>query len=464
MGLDDEHGASRTIELVVLVVSSALIFAGVWFFDRQLVVGVHETIDETLDARAAPLVALLADASGPVDRSFLTGGVVSIPALLAHVIGPDATVVASSLGSPHDAAAMLSTELLGQLDRRRYVVVTTDLSPMLEEIRVLTVPVDRTDGTWAVVVGSSLEITERAQSVRTGFIVGGVVAVAMTTVGAWLLVGAALAPVERMRRTAALITAGDDDAEIAEPGRRNELAGLAATFNELLRRMRAALTGERRLVADASHELRTPLAVLRTELELAARPGRSVEELRRAIDNAHVEAARLSRLADDLLLLARSEEGSPIVLPEQHDVATVLDRAVAAIDTRAAQAAVGLSTSYRRPLSGRGDPRRLRQAVDNLLDNALRYTPPAGTIVLAAEHHDGTVDIRVADNGPGFPAEFLAHAFTAFHRADPAHHRHSGGAGLGLAIARTIAVAHGGEATAANLPEGGAVVTLTIPQ
>jgi signal transduction histidine kinase len=273
-----------------------------------------------------------------------------------------------------------------------------------------------------------------------------------------------LAPVERMRRTAAVITAGDDDAEIAEPGRRNELAGLAATFNELLRRMRAALTGERRLVADASHELRTPLAVLRTELELAARPGRSVEELRRAIDNAHVEAARLSRLADDLLLLARSEEGSPIVLPEQHDVATVLDRAVAAIDTRAAQAAVGLSTSYRRPLSGRGDPRRLRQAVDNLLDNALRYTPPAGTIVLAAEHHDGTLDIRVADNGPGFPAEFLPHAFTAFHRADPARHRHSGGAGLGLAIARTIAVAHGGEATAANLPEGGAVVTLTIPQ
>ena len=84
--------------------------------------------------------------------------------------------------------------------------------------------------------------------------------------------------------------------------------------------------------------------------------------------------------------------------------------------------------------------------------------------MLAAEHHDGTLDIWVADDGPGFPAEFLPHAFTPFQRADPARHRDSGGAGLGLAIARTIAVAHGGEATAANLPQGGAVVTLTIPQ
>jgi hypothetical protein len=172
------------IALVVLAVSAALIFIGVWFFDRQLVAGVHETIDETLDARAAPLVAVLADSSGPLDRSLLTRGVVSIPASLAHILGPDGTVVASSLGSPDEAAAMLPMELLGQLDRRRYFVVTTDLSPTLEEIRVLTVPVDRSDGTWTVVVGSSLEITERAQSVRTGFILGGVVAVAMTTVGA----------------------------------------------------------------------------------------------------------------------------------------------------------------------------------------------------------------------------------------------------------------------------------------
>jgi two-component system, OmpR family, sensor kinase len=318
---------------------------------------------------------------------------------------------------------MLPTERLGELGRRRYFVATTDLSSTLEETRVLTVPVERADGTWTVAVGSSLEITERAQSVRTGFMLGGVFAVALATVGAWLLAHAALAPAERMRRAAAGITAGDDDAEIAQPGRHNELAGLAATFNDLLRRMRAALTRARRLVADASHELRTPLSVLRTELELAARRGRSNEELRRAVDDGHIEAARLSRLADDLLLLARSADGTPIALSEQHDLATVLDRAVAAIDGRAARAAVVVSTHYCRPLAARGDARRIRQAVDNLLENALRYTTLAGTIVLSAERRDRTLAITVADNGPGFPTEFLPHAFIAFPRADPARHR-----------------------------------------
>ena len=169
------------IALIVLVVSSALIFAGVWFFDRQLVAGLNETIDETLDARAAPLVALVGDTGAPVDR------VASSPVVWRASLRPSPTSSVPTerwsrrrSGRQTAAAAVLPTERLGDLDRRRYFVVTTDLSPMLEETRVLTVPVERADGSWTVVVGSSMEITERAQSVRTGFILGGVVAVAIS--------------------------------------------------------------------------------------------------------------------------------------------------------------------------------------------------------------------------------------------------------------------------------------------
>jgi two-component system OmpR family sensor kinase len=452
------------IGLVVLVVSSVLIFGGVWLFDQRLEAGMEDTIDETLDARATPLVATLRDSRDAIDDDALARSVASHPRSLAQVIDADERVVASSLGRPAVAEAALPVSRLGPLDHRRYFEVEVD-TPELEETRVLVVPVDRADGTWAVVVGSSLEITEHAHGVRNGLLIAGAIAVTLAAAGSWLLAHAALTPVERMRRAAAAITAGDEDGEITAPGQHNELAELAATFNDLLGRMRAALARERRLVADASHELRTPLAVLRTELELAARPGRSAEELRHAVDNAHGEATRLGRLADDMLLLARSDNGVALVRLEQHDLAEVLDRSLDAFRVRAANIDVSLGGDYPRPLRATCDPSRLRQAIDNLLDNALTHTPAGGRIVLAAVHDPGQIRISVVDEGPGFPVDFLPAAFVPFQRADPSRRRDGGGAGLGLAIVRMIAVAHGGDATAANRPGGrGATVSLTIPE
>ena len=449
--------------LVVMVVSSALIFGGVWLFDQRLEAGMENTIDETLDARATPLVATLRDAPDAIDDDVLARSVASHPRSLAQVLDTDERVVASSLGRPAVAEAVLPVNRLGPLDQRRYFEVEVDTAE-LEETRVLVVPVDRVDGTWAVVVGSSLEITEHAQGVRNGLLIAGTIAVTLAAAGAWSLAQAALAPVERMRRAAAAITAGDNDVAITVPGAQNELAGLAATFNDLLGRMRAALARERRLVADASHELRTPLAVLRTELELATRPGRSMEELRRAVDNAHGEATRLGRLADDMLLLARSENGVALVRLEQHDLAEVLDRSLDACSARASSADVSLRGDYTRPLRVTGDPSRLRQAIDNLLDNALTHTPAGGRVVLSAGREPGRIRTSVVDDGQGFPSDFLPTAFVPFQRADPSRRRDGGGTGLGLAIVRMIAVAHGGDATAANRPGGrGAIVSITIP-
>jgi len=254
---------------------------------------------------------------------------------------------------------------------------------------------------------------------------------------------AALRPVERMRRQAA---------GMAEPSGRlpvgpadDEIGRLGTTLNEMLARIEEAYERERAFVADASHELRTPLAILKAELELALREGRSVEELQVALRSAAEETDRLVALAEDLLVLARVEEGRLPVRPEPLDAATLLRR------FGPAEAPPGLAVQ--------ADPQRLDQALRNLVDNARRYG--GAHIELAAERINGSVELHVRDDGPGFPPDFLDTAFERFTRADPARGR--GGTGLGLAIVDVIARAHGGTAGARNRESGGADVWIALP-
>jgi two-component system, OmpR family, sensor kinase len=234
-------------------------------------------------------------------------------------------------------------------------------------------------------------------------------------------------------------------------------------MNELLGRISQALERERRLIGDASHELRTPLTVLRTELELANLPGRSRAELAESVRHAAEEADRIARLADDLLLLARSDQGDPVIHPTVQPLAAVLTDAVTAANGRASARGANVDLAVDQNLRIPIDADRLRQAVDNLLDNALRVSPPGGTIGVRAGRHDGVVVVDVIDDGPGFPPELLPHAFERFRRADPTRTRSRGGAGLGLAIVDAIARGHHGHAEAANRPGGGAVVRLVLP-
>src|SRR6266540_4053094 len=292
---------------------------------------------------------------------------------------------------------------------------------------------------------------------------GGVAVVVLGSLGAWLLAGAALRPVERLRAAVAAVPPNQPGRVLQVPGTRDELAALAQTMNQLLGRISRTLERERRLIADASHELRTPLTVLRAELELADRPGRDRQELAESVHHAAAEASRIARLAEDLLFLARSDQGGPVVRPTRQLLAPLLDGAIAAATGRAAARGVQLQLQVDRALDVPIDTDRLRQAVDNLLDNALRVAPAGSTIGVRAERHDRVVLLAVSDAGPGFPAEFLPHAFERFHRADTARTRQHGGAGLGLAIVEAIARGHGGHAEAANRAEGGAVVRLFLP-
>ncbi len=299
----------------------------------------------------------------------------------------------------------------------------------------------RPAGANVVVVGQSLEDRDEVLAgLVTAFAVGGPLAILLASLLGYGLAGAGLRPVEAMRARAA---AGDE--RLPLPPARDEIRRLGETLNEMLARLRRAFERERRFVADASHELRTPLAVLKTELEAALRTGDAGPETRAAISSAIEECDHLAQLADDLLVIARSGEGQLPVRPEPLAAGPLLEGMRDRFADRAARDGRAIHVQGA-GVTVRGDPLRVRQALGNLVDNALRHG--AGDIVLSAERDDGGVTLEVSDAGPGFGPDIAAEAFERFTRGDQARTR--GGTGLGLAIVRAIAEAHGGRATLAG--------------
>ena len=222
--------------------------------------------------------------------------------------------------------------------------------------------------------------------------------------------------------------------------------------------IRESLRRQREFAADASHELRTPLALLRTELELALRRERSPDELEHALRSAAEEVERLARLAEDLLVLARADDGALPLRPEELSAGELLSSVARRFAARARAAGRTLEVGPGE-IELVGDRLRLEQTLGNLVDNALRHGD--GAVRLAAERRNGAVELSVSDEGAGFPPYFLPRAFERFARAEEA--RTNGAAGLGLAIADAIARAHGGEATAENRPGRGALVAVRVP-
>ena len=281
---------------------------------------------------------------------------------------------------------------------------------------------------------------------------------------AWILAGAALRPVERMRQETSAISEGDLEKRLQVPATGDEIARLATTLNDMLARLEQAFERERRFVDDASHELRTPLGILRTELELALRRSRTREEMRAALVSAAEEAERLSRLAEDLLVLARSDRGRLPLHRTRVEASAIVLKTIDFFRRRASERGVAIDVSVPPGLEVDVDELRIDQALGNLIDNALAHTPEGGSIrVSVAVNAARELVFSVADTGGGFPETFIDRAFDPFTRADSGRSRRQGGAGLGLAIVRGVTEAHGGSVEAANRPEGGAVVTLRIP-
>ena len=315
------------------------------------------------------------------------------------------------------------------------------------------------DGTATVVVARSLDQREETlDHLLRELLIVSPLALLLASLAGYGLAAAALRPVEAMRVRAEGVTA-DVPAHLPVPRARDEISRLAVTLNDMLARLHAAFEHERRFVADASHELRTPLALLRTELELALRRPRSPQELESAIRSAAEETERLSGLAEDLLTIARADQGSLPLRSRPTDTVELLTGVASRYRRRAAELKRTVRANADNAFVIDLDDTRIEQALANLVENALLYG--AGDVELFAARNNGTAELHVADRGLGFPSAFLERAFDRFSRADEA--RSDGGAGLGLSIVGLIAEAHGGKAHAANRPGGGADVWLELP-
>jgi signal transduction histidine kinase len=315
--------------------------------------------------------------------------------------------------------------------------------------RLLAVPA----GGNVIVVGSSTETrAETLGSLFAELLIAAPVALLLASLLAYALATAALRPVESMRRRAEAI---DHGGRLPVPDADDEIARLGMTLNDMLARLDAALQRERSFVADASHELRTPLALLRAELELALRRERTREELEQALRSAADESDRLSRLAEDLLVLARTDEGRLPLRPMTVGARELAERVASRFEQ---QGAVEVEAPPELMLVA--DAERIEQALGNLVENALVHGD--GPVRIVAEAKNGAVELHVLDEGPGFRDGFAERAFDRFSRADDARSR--GGAGLGLAIVRAIARAHGGHSGARSRPETrGADVWIALP-
>jgi heavy metal sensor kinase len=428
-----------------------------WFLYSRLSSHLATQLQQELQVRAQDLGALVAGGRGSLAaeaRSKLVEPGESYAQLVDGARVVDAT-------PPLGHRPVLRADQLRAAASGPLYATLPSVPGLNESSRLLATPVERDGRHLVLIVGDTRQNDlETLASFRNELLIAGPIALLLASLGGYVLAGIALRPVEAMRSRAAAISAETPGERLPVPATHDELERLGVTLNEMLDRLEDALRRERDFVADAGHELRTPLALLRTELELALRHDLSAEELRGAVRVSVEDVDRLARIADDLLLIARSERGELPLRVETVQADELLASVARKFQWRADAEQRPLAHEAPADLRLRADRLRVEQALGNLVDNALRHG--GGAVLLRAEAVNGRVELHVEDGGGGFPPAFVEHAFERFSRPDAGRER--GGAGLGLSIVRMIAEAHGGTADAANVSGAGADVWLAVPR
>ena len=442
----------RVTAAMALAMAVVLAASG-WFLYTRLESHLSAALHRELRVRAQDLAALVNQPGASLAHDG-SGRLIEKGESYAQLLDTTGTVLDATRSLGH--APLLSAAQLSRARRGPIFAARSSVPGLNEPSRILALPVKR----GVLVVGiTHQDDVETLASFRDELLIAGPVALLLASLIGYFLAGLSLHPVEAMRRRAAAISADTPGERLPVPPTRDELERLGSTLNEMLGRLEDALQRERDFVADAGHELRTPLALLRTELELALRHGQSAEGLREALRASTREVDRLAQLADDLLLIARSERGSLPLRVETLEAVDLLSAVAMRFQWRAEETERTLEFGAPNGLRVKGDRLRLEQALSNLVDNALRHGE--GRVRLRAAQANASVELHVEDEGPGFANGFVDLAFERFSRSQRG--REGSGAGLGLSIVRLIAEAHGGKAEAANAADGGAHVWLVLP-
>ena len=425
-----------------------------------------DRLDEQVQAAVNPVASRLsADErrSPPLNRTPIPGGT------YGAVVDNDGNVLISRpFGYEGEALEPPPQPRLTVADLRRQEPFTT---PAVERgapgFRVLVVPLPSDAGNLVVAVPmndvvQTLRRLVVIEVVTTGAVLAGVGALAL------VVVRAGLRPLEDIGRTAGAIADGDLSRRVERAEPRTEVGRLGLSLNAMLAQIQSAFQARqasedrlRRFVADASHELRTPLTSIRGYAEMFRRGASDrPEDLAASMRRIEEESKRMGVLVDDLLLLARLDQGRPL---ERQPVDLTQVAADAVADARAVEPERSIALEGHDEALVLGDEPRLRQVASNLLANARQHTPPSAGVRVAVRQENGAVVLEVADEGPGLLPEEAAKVFERFYRADPSRNRNLGGTGLGLSIVAAVAEAHGGRANVESVPGHGARFWVELP-
>jgi heavy metal sensor kinase len=333
-----------------------------------------------------------------------------------------------------------------------------------QPLRVLTEPLSvERDGVRTLVghlqVARLMENEAVLEQLRLILFLTGLAAVSLSLfLGAWLTLRL-LKPLDDIAAVATQITRADDlSRRLPDTGRSDEIGRLTMVLNQTLERLERLFHARQRFLADASHELRTPLTTIRGNMDLMRRMGSAEPEI---LDDVQDELERMTRLVDDLLLLARADTGGLPLYRQPVELADIFLEVYRQVQNIATLVQVSIKEVDQ--VTVLGDSDRLKQLLINLVDNAIKYTPDGGEVVMSLSKMDGNAMVEITDNGVGISAEDLPLIFDRFYRVDKARTRNPGGTGLGLSIAHWIAVAHGGNIFVESAPGDGSTFRVVLP-
>jgi heavy metal sensor kinase len=290
------------------------------------------------------------------------------------------------------------------------------------------------------------------------------VTLALAGFGGWFIADRALKPIDTITRRAQAISEQDLHRRLNLDLPNDEVGRLAHTFDAMLARLDSAFQRQQRFTADASHELRTPLTVIKTNIGVTLNRPRPAKQYEAALDQIEGEVDRLTRLTNDLLLLARTDSAQPIGQRRVIDVTAIATGVIAELQPLAQSKALALNCEAAGEAKIHGDSDQIHRVLFNLVENAIKYTEQGSvTLAVSPALNSQPVRITITDTGPGIAAEHLPHIFERFYRVDAARSREQGGSGLGLAIAQSLIVAHGGAIEVKSDVGQGTIVTVTLP-